>query len=121
MKYLLATLLAMLITTACASNFAADMRGRYMEHGVGMNSCAVYVNAKSNPTEMMYFRDYISGFFTAINIFIADTYSIINHTDPEQTFSWLDTYCIQNPSTHFAVALAFLAKELIPTRLRTRP
>ena len=105
---------------AC-SNFATDKNGRYMEHGVGLNSCEIYVSARSNPAEMTYFINYISGYFTALNIFMAETYSILDPTDPENIFPWLDTYCVQNPSTHFAVALAFLAKELVPTRLRTRP
>lgn len=97
---------------------AGDAKGSYVSFGLGDVSCGSYAQMRRQPKgeDALAFDAWLSGYMTATNDLLANTYNIAGNTDRGGLLGWLDNYCQSNPTKKFAEAAEQLAKFLLPTR-----
>ncbi len=100
-----------------AAAHAADPQGRYFIMGPGKAPCRDFVAAKENAADQLY-ASWVTGYLTAINERMPDTYSIGGTTTGEQLMQGLEKFCRKNPDQLFAAAAEALVRALEPQRLR---
>lgn len=98
---------------------AADSDSRYLIWGLGQNSCNNYNQARAAGDDS--YKHYISGYLTAYNAFVPDTYSITPGMDLSAITAWLDSYCADSQMASFADALHHLAEQMREKRERNSP
>lgn len=90
--------------------FATDMAGRYVVSGIGKDSCISYVDADDEGRA--YYRTWLSGYITAHNFNVENTYSIVNKKSLTEIEGWLRGYCFANTSHTFEQAVKGLVRSL---------
>jgi hypothetical protein len=96
---------------------ALDKNGEGMVYGAGMRSCGAYTSARKSNADGS-FSEWLSGYLSATNFYINETYDIAGQTDLPGDLSWLDNLCQTNPAKQFSTAASELVMYLYPRRLK---
>ena len=96
---------------------ALDKNNEGMVYGAGMRSCEAYTSARKSNTDAS-FSEWLSGYLSATNYYISDTYDIEGQTDLSGDFSWLDNWCEANSAKPFSTAASELVMYLYPSRVK---
>lgn len=99
---------------------ATDQQGRYFMMGPGQSACRDFVTALERQ-DAMVFAAWVSGYMTAMNLALPDTYSIGGHSNDEQLMRSLGNWCQANPDQLFGTAALRLVQGLKANRLRLPP
>ena len=120
-----------LVTAFSASTFGADHSGQYWHGGgVGAAECPTFVAAMERARKYGigsagYINEtqgpamFLAGFQTAYNMQTPATCNIFNGLSYDQLLAWTENYCRQNPLEKYSSAVAALAAEVAPKRLKT--
>jgi len=134
-------LIALLFAVLAASPklYAIDKNNRYFAYGVGQGSCENYIELREKnlaALEQQYprytkddlyeivdqvIRQWIAGFLTAHDLYVADTYNVAGNTTMDDMMNRLQNICRANPKQYFAEAMVLLAQQLNPKRIATDP
>jgi len=112
---LIVLVLSFAITTPV---IAADKDSMYATQGP--ISCGIWV--KDRQKDGWAFASdalWIAGYITAYNSQTPDVFDILNKTDMESVFLWMDKFCQENPLNKMAQGMEVLTNELWPNRKRT--
>jgi hypothetical protein len=98
---------------------ADTTEGEYNIQGYGNRSCGAYLEARKvrNP-DALHYTTWLTGYMTALNQQMSDTYDLSGSTDVAGLMGWLDNWCHQHPTEYFAYASYALVKFLYPKRTR---
>ena len=131
MRFTTATVLAfLLLLPAWVSNtLAVDNQGRFYALGVGMRKCTDFVKFRERRIENFTPGDYeiagqvvkhwVSGYLTAHNYYVADTYNVKGTATVEQMMEWLYEFCRSDQDEYFAESVVALAESLHDKRMKT--
>ena len=110
---------------------AMDKNGRYFALGVGKRSCEDYVKFREKRLENFTPEQYeiadhviehwVSGYLTAHNFYVTDTYNVMGDATIDQLEGWLDNYCKSNQKKLFAEAVFAMVQSLHPKRIAADP
>jgi hypothetical protein len=89
---------------ASLTSQAADEDSSYVIWGVGQKSCNSYSQARA-AAKFDEFKGFATGYLTAYNAFMPETYNIAPGKNIEAVLSWLDEHCSGSKTSHFADAL----------------
>jgi len=113
---LIVLVLSFTITTPAT---AADKDNNYNVQGP--ISCGIWVkDRQKGGWEFASDVYWIGGYITAYNAQTPDVFDILNKTDMESVFLWMDKYCQENPLRKLAEGMESLTDELWPNRKRTK-
>jgi hypothetical protein len=89
-------------------------------------SCHSYVSARDEAKLGDHSKEnkyvvWLSGYFTAYNLLVRDTYDLQGATDSDTLLVWLDGYCKMNPRKGFADGVEALTADLYPKRAKEAP
>ena len=90
------------------------MAGRYLISGIGKDSCISYIDADDEGRA--YYLTWLSGYITAHNFNVEDTYSIVNRKSVSDIETWLRGYCFANTNHTFEQAVKGLVRSLEYTK-----
>ena len=99
---------------------SSDVKGNYVALGFGLESCQIFLQARSNGLDLPY-RHWLTGYLTAVNKLTKDTVDIRGTTDSDGMLWLLEQYCIKNRQHSFSRAVEALVKDLYPKRMRHMP
>lgn len=106
----------------CHGVWAKDISGEYAVHGVGGGSCAQYLGAReSGGGTLLEYEIWLSGYFSAFNLIVSNTYSIMGDRDMEHFLEALDEYCTQQPGDLFISAISNITMVVFPERHNLSP
>lgn len=106
----------------CHGAWAKDISGEYAVHGVGGEPCAQYLGARESGGGMLLeYEIWLSGYFSAFNLIVSNTYSIMGDRDMEHFLAALDEYCTQQPGDLFISALTTITMAVFPERHNLSP
>jgi len=97
-----------------------DAKGNYVALGFGAESCQTFLHARNNRLDLPY-RDWLTGYLTAVNKLTKATVDIRGTTDIAGMLGVLDQYCRKNPLHSFSRAVEALVKDLYPKRMTHMP
>jgi hypothetical protein len=100
---------------------AADLNNQALTFSPG--SCEQYLNARFEK-KTVFFKGWLSGWISAHNRLMPDTYSLIPSGDDEQLekqLQALEDWCQLHPLEDFVAAAGALVDELSPKRIREAP
>ncbi len=127
------------VLTASPKLYAIDKNNRYFAYGVGQRDCENYIKFREKKLDALeqkyprYTKDelyeivdkvieqWIAGFLTAHDLYVADTYNVAGNTTMDDMMSRLEKICRANPKQHFAEAMVTLVQQLNPMRVATDP
>ena len=117
------TILCCLILIFGVSTLAAkDIDGEFVVFSIGAASCSDYLQARRNEsTSIESYRQWLSGYLSAFNLIVVNTYDIVGDYKYKQIIDWLDRYCLQNQTVTFVNASAALTISLYPDRRNLAP
>lgn len=119
--------------------YAIDKNNRYFAYGVGQRNCDNYIKLREKKLDALeqqyprYTKDelyeivdrvieqWIAGFLTAHDLYVADTYNVAGNTTMDDLMNRLEKICRVNPDQHFAEAMVTLVQQLNPMRIATDP
>ena len=119
--------------------YAIDKNNRYFAYGVGQRNCDNYIKFREKKLDALeqqyprYTKDelyeivdrvieqWIAGFLTAHDLYVADTYNVAGNTTMDDVMNRLEKICRVNPDQHFAEAMVTLVQQLNPMRIATDP
>ena len=119
--------------------YAIDKNNRYFAYGVGQRNCDNYIKFREKKLDALeqqyprYTKDelyeivdrvieqWIAGFLTAHDLYVADTYNVAGNTTMDDLMNRLEKICRVNPDQHFAEAMVTLVQQLNPMRIATDP
>ncbi len=78
------------------------------------------MEARHNETDSLY-EWWLSGFLSAMNLALADTYNLVGFDDLHGPMLWLENWCTQNPQKTIQDGAAALVRDLYPRRQKTAP
>ena len=113
-------LLLFVLTTVTAISYGKDMDGDFVVFGVGEHKCINYLTNRKEP-EFEYYREWLSGYLSAFNVIMANTYDIMGDRSYRQIINWLNQYCRKNQQEYFVNAMAELTSKLYPARRNIAP
>ena len=99
---------------------ATDQQGRYFMMGPGQAVCRDFVAAIQQQDAIVY-AAWLSGYMTALNLALPDTYHIGGRSTDDQLMQGLTDWCQANPDQLFGAASLTLVQSLKPNRLRQPP
>jgi hypothetical protein len=106
----------------CGGAMAKDISGEYAAHGVGAEPCALYLEARAaGSARLLEYEIWMSGYFTAFNLIVSNTYSIMGDRDMEHFLDALDRYCAAQPGDLFVTALSGITMLVFPERHNLSP
>jgi len=115
----LSLIVLVLSFTFAAPVTAADKDGLFSVQG--NRSCGLWVkDRKESDWEDIADRSWIVGYITAYNSQTPDVFDILNKTDTQSVFLWMDKYCQENPLSSLVKGMEQLTIELWPNRKRTK-
>ena len=120
----LAVLASVLASDVCES---VDKNGGYTTLIKREESgCSTFVAARDDARRGDYGREnkylaWLSGYITAYNAEVSDTYDIMGAKDMPSLLLWLENECRQNPLEEFTKATEHLMIWLYPDRTRSGP
>jgi len=96
---------SVLSTTACR----ATDQGKFVELGSGIDSCGKYLSEHAeNELAGIAYLAWLQGYLTAFNHETPGVYNILEGTDIDGAIGWINNYCQQYPTDHFATAASKL-------------
>ncbi len=112
----------LLLSLGVSTLAAKDIDGEFVVFSTGATSCTDYLNARRNGLESIEpYRQWLSGYLSAFNLIVVNTYDILGERDYAQIVAWLDQYCLQNQEVSFVNASAALTVTLYPERRNMAP
>ena len=105
-----------------ASSTTRTQDTKPITYGAGLKSCATYLHAREQrDPEEMDFVDWLGGYLSGVNAISLGTTNILGTSDIAGSIPWLDSYCGENVSAHFAAAVdarlaAAVAVNAVPSR-----
>jgi hypothetical protein len=114
MVYLLVPVLLLLCMPLPGSS--SDAHGNYVALGFGLESCQTFLQARNNRLDLPY-RDWLTGYLTAVNTLTTETENMRRTTDSEGMVWLLEQYCIKNSLHSFSRAVEAFVKDLYPQRM----
>ena len=84
---------------------AADVNGKYRNHGFGRITCKAINSKKVDLSKDVYggaFSQWVSGFTTAYNTLVADTYDILGKFTANDLSKSVVSICAKNPELNVA-------------------
>lgn len=105
-----------------AVGWAKDINGQFAVHGVGGEPCSEYQasRAAGGGRELEY-EIWLSGYFSAFNQIVSNTFSIMGDRGLEHFLAALDEYCAAQPDALFIDAIAGIAMVVFPERQNLSP
>ena len=101
---------------------AKDISGEYAVHGVGAEPCALYLEARqAGGGRLLEYEIWMSGYFSAFNQIVSNTYSIMGDRNMGHFYEALDQYCGAQPEELFVSALAQITMLVFPERYNLSP
>lgn len=101
---------------------AKDIDGEFVVFSAGANSCVDYLNARrGDRADFEPYRQWLSGYLSAFNLIVVNTYDIVGERKYSEIIRWLDQYCIKNQKVSFVNASAALTVTLYPERRNLAP
>ena len=113
--------LSLLLSSQLA--MAADKAGKYASYA---SSCSNIIqgqkDADSGRSEITrdFLSTWLSGYITATNSTLADTYNILGSSDLKGAVLWVEKWCAENPLKRASDAAEALVLELHPSRKTAR-
>lgn len=111
----LATLL--MASMSCA---AADADNKYAVWGEGQTSCHSYNQARA-ADDIGHFKPFITGYITAYNAFVPDTYNVTGNAGIDEVIGRLDGYCQEKQTDGFEAALHHVIDDMKDQRTKKNP
>lgn len=106
----------------CNISQAKDIDGEFVVFSVGAHKCSDYIKAKDiGGNSFKSYKDWLSGYMSAFNLIVTNTYDIIGQRKYSQIIRWLDIYCKKNRNESFVNASAMLTVKLYPSRQNLAP
>jgi len=99
---------------------AADIEDHYVIWGLGQNSCNSYNQARA-AGDFEHYKGYVTGYLTAYNAFMPETYNIVPEMDTNAVIAWLDAHCADSQTMSFADAMHALVDEMHEKRQKASP
>ena len=101
---------------------AKDIGGEYAVHGVGGDTCQLYVAARAaGGAQQVQYEIWLAGYFSAFNLIVSNTYSIMGKRGVEHFLDALDQYCEQSPDDLFIEAIAAVTMVVFEERQNLSP
>lgn len=101
---------------------AKDVKDRHAAIGPGADQCANFTAARrGNPGKEYDYRLFISGYFSAFNVIVPNTYDIMGGKDMDELVRWMDDYCAARPNELFVNAVAQLTVAMYELRYNLPP
>ncbi|MEM8799830.1 MAG: peptidoglycan-binding protein [Pseudomonadota bacterium] len=104
---------------------AADLDGNYSVEGVGQISCQTFTKSRQNAStdqsasnEYGLFLGFITGYVSAYNRFVDDTFDLTPWQGLELFARAALQFCSKNPEQNFFVAVSSVTSSLVDQRLR---
>lgn len=113
-----ALLAALLVTTTA---HAADRDGNFAVKGIGLASCADFLESVRTEDERLpMFYGWISGFLTAMNLHGTDTYDLIDWQSDAYIAESLSRWCQDNREERFFSGVYQMARSLEAYKVTAR-
>jgi hypothetical protein len=88
----------------------------WMVHGVGTESCGVWTKTRTQrPKPVLDIAEqaeWVDGFISAFNFYQATVEDVIQRTDIDGVYAWIDNYCAAHPLDQISTATIELIEEL---------
>jgi hypothetical protein len=83
--------------------------------------CSDYLKARSDTTpqgtvDNTAYHFFVAGWFSALNMTLPDTVSVLPGGSTEAAMQWLENYCKANPFEPFVTAVVALTHDVYPKR-----
>ena len=114
-------LLILLIGLGTMPLAAKDIDGEFVVFSTGAQTCTDYIGARRQGASIEPYRQWLSGYLSAFNLIVVNTYDIVGERNYAQIIGWLDQYCLQNQEVSFVNASAALTVVLFPERRNIAP
>ncbi len=101
------------------SSPARDLNQRYKAQGLGLDTCASFLDTPLDERGLYY--SWLSGYLTAYNYLVRDTYSIAEYSGLTRTNEWLEKYCGASPDHMLHQAARRFVTERYRIRLKRKP
>ncbi len=116
------TLCCLILAFSIFTADAKDIDGEFVVFSTGAASCGDYLQARrSGSSSLEPYRQWLSGYLSAFNLIVVNTYDIVGDYQYTQIIDWLDQYCAQNQAVTFVNASAALTITLYPDRRNLAP
>ncbi len=113
-------LLALTLLMPASISKAADIEDHYVIWGLGQNSCYSYNQARA-ADNFEHYKGYVTGYITAYNAFMPETYNIVPDMETNAVIAWLDAHCADSQTMSFADAMHALVDEMHEKRQKASP
>ena len=93
-------------------SFGADAKGQYSIRGVGLITCAIFIQERLAQEEVyLVTAAWLDGYITGLNQASDDTYDVLSFEGSELLMQIIERHCRENPNdTVFAVMNSLLRK-----------
>lgn len=106
----------------CGGVLAKDISGEYAVHGIGGETCGLYQEAREiGGGRLLEYEIWLSGYFSAFNLIVSNTYSIMGDRDMGHFLEALDQYCGAQPGELFINAISNITMVVFPERHNLSP
>lgn len=118
-----ATLVILATLAFGAPATAADSTGDYRIKGLGLQSCADFLNSRNSQDKGLYIlvRSWVNGYLTAFNTLQPRTYDVAGNASIGGISGWMEQFCEANPGVRLEAAVTNLVAALAPNRLAEKP
>ena len=101
---------------------AKDISGEYAVHGVGGEPCSLFLEARAEGGgRLLEYEIWLSGYFSAFNLIVSNTYSIMGTRDMGHFLDALDQYCSELPGELLITAISSITMTVFPERHNLSP
>lgn len=101
---------------------AKDISGEYAVHGIGGEPCSLFLEARAaGGGRLLEYEIWLSGYFSAFNLIVSNTYSIMGDRNMEHFLEALDRYCEAQPGELFIDATSNITMVVYPERHNLSP
>lgn len=84
-----------------------DLNQQFAVFGIGERNCNSYRLARrAADSQFDPYYNFISGYLSAFNLIVADTYNILGKRTMSESLGWLDRFCQRAPAENFTNAVA---------------
>ncbi len=113
---------ALILLWLAGNATAKDIGGEYAVHGVGGEPCSTYQSARNaGGGRQLEYEVWLSGYFSAFNLIVSNTYSIMGERGIEQFIEALDEYCAAHLDELFVTAISSITMVVFPERQNLSP
>lgn len=101
---------------------AKDISGEFAVHGVGAEPCTAYLESRAaGAGQILEYEIWLAGYFSAFNLIVSNTYSIMGGRGMEVFWQALDEYCNAKPEALFVTAISTVTMAAFPERQNLSP